>query len=223
MDQTSDLKVFISGRESKCDECKEDLGHHAWITLDKKKGALCLACADLDHLVFLASGNAALSRRARRSSVLSAIVLKWSHGRKRYERQGILVEEKALEMAESECLADEESRARRREREAERRAESDRDYIEQFARRVRALFPMCPAQREFTIADHAWRKYSGRIGRTATAKRFEESAIRLAVIAHIRHSETFYDQLLAKGYDREEARARIEEKVLKILRAWRQS
>jgi hypothetical protein len=223
MDQTSEIKVFISGRKSKCDECKEDLGHHAWITLDKKKGALCLACADLDHLVYLAAGNAALSRRARRNAVLFAIVLKWSHSRKRYERQGILVEEEALEMAESECLADEESRARRQEREAERRAESDRDYIEQFARRVRELFPTCPAQREFIIADHACRKYSGRIGRTATAKRFEESAIRLAVIAHIRHSETSYDQLLAKGYDREEARARVEEKVLKKLGAWRRS
>jgi formylmethanofuran dehydrogenase subunit E len=59
-----DLKVFITTRESVCDECGEQLGHHAWITLVEGKGALCLSCADLDHLVFLPSGDAALTRRA---------------------------------------------------------------------------------------------------------------------------------------------------------------
>src|SRR5512144_1309950 len=59
MQQTTDIKVFISARDSTCDECSENLGSKAWITLDKGKGALCLACADLDHLVFLPSGNAA--------------------------------------------------------------------------------------------------------------------------------------------------------------------
>jgi hypothetical protein len=46
-----DLKVFITTRESVCDECGEQLGHHAWITLIESKGALCLSCADLDHLI----------------------------------------------------------------------------------------------------------------------------------------------------------------------------
>ena len=100
MKQTADLKVFISTRESTCDECGEDLGRKAWIMLVKEKGALCLSCADLDHLIFLPSGYAALTRRARKHSMLSAIVLKWSGARKRYERQGLLVESKALGKAE---------------------------------------------------------------------------------------------------------------------------
>jgi hypothetical protein len=50
-------------------------------------------------------------------------VLKWSRARKQYERQGLLVEEQAIEQAEQECLADSEARAIRREREAARRAE----------------------------------------------------------------------------------------------------
>lgn len=58
----SELLVFISGKDSICDECKEELGHGAWITLNKQKGALCLSCADLDHLVFLAPGDAALKK-----------------------------------------------------------------------------------------------------------------------------------------------------------------
>jgi hypothetical protein len=153
---------------------------------------------------------------------LSAVVLKWSQSRKRYERQGLHVEETALEKAEKECLADGEVRARQREREAERRAELDRQYIERFAKRVRELFPSCPPIREVAIAEHACLKYSGRIGRTATAKSFEENAIRLAVIAYIRHAETPYDRLLATGFERREARARVEGKVDEILNRWKQ-
>ena len=218
--QTPDLKVFISTRDSTCDECGEDLGRHAWITLAQDKGALCLACADLDHLVFLPAGDAALTRRARKYSTLNAVVLKWSRARKRYERQGLLVESEALDRAEQEYLADGEVRARRREREAERRAELDRQYVEQFAGRVRELFPGCPAGREVAIAEHACLKYSGRVGRSATAKSLDESAIRLAVIAHIRHAETNYDTLLARGYDRREARAAVEAAVDHVLGRW---
>lgn len=118
MNKDFELKVFISTRDSTCDECLEVLGRKAWITLKENKGALCLSCADLDHLVFLPSGDAALTRRARKHSMLNAVVLKWSRARKRYERQGILVEEQALDKAEEECLADSEIRERRREREA---------------------------------------------------------------------------------------------------------
>lgn len=71
--QTTDLKVFISTRDLTCDECGEALGRHAWITLDQDKGALCLACADLEHLVFLPSSEAALTRRARKHSTLSNV------------------------------------------------------------------------------------------------------------------------------------------------------
>jgi hypothetical protein len=148
------LTVFITSGESTCAECGEDLGRHAWITLPRDKGALCLACADLDHLIFLPSGDAALTRRARKYSTLVAVVLRWSRARKRYERQGLLVEAEALEKAEQECLTDSEARARRREREAERRAELDRAYVERFAERVRQLFPGCPAGREMLIAEH---------------------------------------------------------------------
>src|SRR5262247_1458368 len=157
-----ELKIFISTRESTCGECGENLGSKAWITLVEEKGALCLACADLDHLVFLPSGDAALTRRAKKHSTLSAVVLKWSRARNRYEGQGLLVEEQALEKAEEECLADGEVRERRREREAIRREESDRQYVWEFAVRVRELFPACPEGRETTIAEHACLKYSGR-------------------------------------------------------------
>jgi hypothetical protein len=214
------IKVFISSRESTCDECGEDLGSHAWITLRRDKGALCLSCADLDHLVYLPSGNAALTRRAKKHSVLSAVVLKWSQARKRYERQGLLVDTDALERAEAECLADSEVRARHQERAAALRERVDHEYVDQFAQRIRELFPGCPAGREQVIANHACLKHSGRIGRSASARRSDEQAVRLAVIAHIRHAETQYDELLGRGYDREEARMQVAEKVDRVLGRW---
>ena len=222
MKEKTDIQVFISSRESICGECGENLGHHAWITLDREKGAVCLSCADLDHLVFLPAGDAALTRRSKKNSTLWAVVLKWSRARKRYERQGLLVEEDAVEAAEQECLADEEIRAQRKEREAERRAELDREYVKKFAAGIRELFPSCPQGREKVIAEHACRKYSGRIGRTASAKEFSENAIRLAVIAHIRHAETPYDELLMKGWDRFDARAQVEDKVFDTLSKWQE-
>ena len=218
--QSPDLTVFITTRESSCDECGEELGRHAWITLNQDKGAFCLSCADLDHLIFLPAGDAALTRRARKYSNLSAVVLQWSRARKRYERQGLLVEQQALEQAEQECLADADVRTRRREREAERRAQFDRVYVDRFAGRVRELFPGCPAGREMTIAEHACLKYSGRVGRSADAKQLDEDAIRLAVIAHVRHVETRYDTLLARGYDRQDARAEVAAAVERVLAQW---
>ncbi|NIA29215.1 MAG: DUF2293 domain-containing protein, partial [Actinobacteria bacterium] len=105
---------------------------------------------------------------------------------------------------------------------AERRAELDREYVKKFAAGIRELFPSCPQGREKVIAEHACRKYSGRIGRTASAKEFSENAIRLAVIAHIRHAETPYDELLMKGWDRFDARAQVEDKVFDTLSKWQE-
>jgi hypothetical protein len=76
-------------------------------------GPLCLDCADLGHLVFLAAGDATLTRRAKRASGLSAVVVRFARSRHRYERRGILVEPAALERAEQQCLADEQARAGR--------------------------------------------------------------------------------------------------------------
>ncbi len=219
--QSTDIKVFIASRNSSCGECGEDLGRRAWITLAGDKGALCLTCADLDHLLFLPSGNTGLTRRTRKHSILIAVVLKWSRARKRYERQGLLVEAKGLEEAESECLADSEARARQREREARRRAQLDREYVERFALRVRELFPQCPPQKEVSIAEHSCLQHSGRIGRSAAAKSFDEKAIQLAVVAHIRHAETRYDDLLARGYERWESRAQVKGEIDWILTQWK--
>jgi hypothetical protein len=59
------------------------------------------------------------------------------------------------------------------------------------------------------------------VGRSAAAKALDEDAIRLAVVAHIRHRETSYDDLLTGGYERGAARARVRDEVAAVLRAWK--
>lgn len=222
-DKTNELKVFISHRDSTCDECGEELGRKAWIFLAGERGALCLTCADLEHLAFLPSGDAALTRRAKKHSRLYAVVLKWSRARKRYERQGMLVEEEALAKAEAECLADDDARRRTRERNAERRAELDEQFVAQFAQRIREVFPGCPGGREQAIAEFACLKYSGRVGRSAAAKRLDEDAVRLAVTAHVRHVETDYDALLGRGVERYDARHEVQSRIDEVLIDWKAS
>ena len=213
--------VFISDRESFCGECHENLGNHAWITLDRDESALCLECSDLSHLEFLPPGDRALTLRSKKYSSLYAVVLKWNRRRKRYERQGILVEEEAIEKAEAECLKDADVRERRRIREAERREGADKEYITMFANRIRELFANSPPGREAIIARHACKKHSGRVGRSSSAKSLDAKAVTLAVAAHIRHTMTNYDDLLTKGSQRSLARQSVYDQVQDILEKWR--
>jgi hypothetical protein len=91
--------------DSACSECGAELRKGDLLRMEKQK-PLCLDCGDLDHLVFLPSGDTALTRRSRKYSGLSAVVVRFSRARRRYERQGLLVEPQALERAEKECLDD---------------------------------------------------------------------------------------------------------------------
>jgi hypothetical protein len=128
-----DLVAIVPLGDWTCSQC----GGTGGFLLMEEPGPMCLACADLDHLVFLPAGDATLSRRAKKASRLSLVVVRFSRARKRYERQGILVEEAALERAEDECLADEDARARQRVRAGERRKGGGR----RLPRAVRARDP----------------------------------------------------------------------------------
>jgi hypothetical protein len=155
--EAPDLVVFLPRREWRCAKCGES---GEFLFMDGTD-AMCLDCADLGHLVFLPSGNAALTRRAKKASRLHAVVVRWAPARKRYERQGILVEEDALQQAEEQCFADAEVRQRRRERERERRARLDMAFQAALATEIRRLFPGCPPDRAEAIARHTAARESG--------------------------------------------------------------
>jgi hypothetical protein len=182
---------------------------------------LCLTCADLDHLTYLPRGDTALTRRARKYSSLSAVVVRFSRARKRYERQGVLVEEAALDRAEEECHADAAERQAAREKAAGRRIEQDRDLAARMTESILALYPSCPLAEAQAIAGHTSRRGSGRVGRTAAGRALEAEALSAAVIAAIRHRHTQYDRLLMQGYSRGDARDAVRHAIDRVLERWR--
>jgi hypothetical protein len=216
----AEIVVFSILRDSECAECKMELERGDFLRMENEK-PMCLSCSDLDHLVYLPRGDVAVTRRARKYSKLSPVVVRFSRTRKRYERQGVLVEEEALARAETECLEDADARARSRARAAVLRDLLDQEYVREFAAAIASAFPGCPESARGAIAEHACRKHSGRVGRSASAKRFEKAAVELAVQAHVRHVHTDYHELLARGIERGEARARVRRRVDALLDSWR--
>jgi hypothetical protein len=202
-----------------CGECR---GGPLSLLVLEEGAPRCLDCADLGHLVFLARGDTALTRRSREESGLSAVVVRFNRRRSRYERQGVLVEEAALARAEARCLADAEARRRRRLRDARRRAVEDVRFTDAFARNILRLFPGCPDDRAWAIAAHASVRGSGRVGRSAAGRALSEAAVVSAVRAAVRHTETPYDELLMSGVARHEARRRIASAVEATLATWRE-
>ena len=190
-----------------------------WIRLEREQ-PLCLACADLAHLEFLPRGDAALTRRAGKHSPLRAVVVEWSRSRQRYERQGILVAPAAVRRAEDECLADADVRARQREHEAERRVTTEPAYVATVTKALLEQFPGCSPDEAARIAEWTCEKHSDRVGRSAAAKELDRAALRLAVVAHIRHEHTRYDALLMRQGDRGLARAEIAADIDRILARW---
>ena len=154
---------------------------------------------------------------------MSAIVVKFSRSRKRYERQGILVEPQALELAEQQCLGDEDARQRRRERDRLRREAEDVTFQGRMAAEIVRLFPGCPKRRAERIARHAGQRGSGRVGRSAAGRALDDNAITLSVVASVRHEDTEYDRLLMAGVPRIAARERVRPAVDRVLDGWRAS
>ncbi|MBN2451834.1 MAG: DUF2293 domain-containing protein [Lentisphaeria bacterium] len=214
-----DLLVFVSFRDETCTECGAEITEGDPVFLSGQN-VLCLSCADLDHLVFLPSGDVALTRRARKYSTLSAVVLRHHRRLRRQIRVGLLVTETALARAEEECLADAEARERRRQREETRRRQQDLEFEAQMTAEILRLFPGCPAREAEAIAAHTCQRSSGRVGRSAPGRDLAPQAIRLALRAHIRHQHTPYDELLFACGDRETARRKVAEKVDRIEEQW---
>lgn len=218
----SDRIVFILRKDTECGRCEREMWKGEFICLTGKE-AVCLECAGLEHLEYLPAGDTAVTRRATKYSSLHVVVMKKSRARKRSERQGILVEAEAIRRAEAESAADAQKRAQQQKKAAARREEEDRVYIAAFAKAIAQQFPSCPKEDAQQIAGHACQKYSGRVGRSAAAKQLDPTAIRLAVIAHIRHKYTNYDDLLARFDDRQEARSEVQGRIEEILEEWEQA
>ncbi len=220
LDRTPPPVVFQILRGAQCSECDVEMSEGSFLFMEAEQ-PLCLACAGFGDLEFLAAGDVALTRRATKHSARNGVVVRFSRARKRYERQGTLVETSALEKAEQECAEDAVERAAGRAREAVRRSEEDRRLVARMAKQIRVFFPGCPANELAKIAEHTAARGSGRVGRTESGRNLEERALTAAVIAAVRHNRTEYDKLLSQGMDRATARQRIAHEIDEILAAWR--
>jgi len=83
-ERDEEIVVFSIVKDSSCSECGVELWKGDFLKMEKGK-PLCMECADLDHLVFLSRGDAALTRRSRKHSRLSAVVIRFSRTRGRYD------------------------------------------------------------------------------------------------------------------------------------------
>jgi hypothetical protein len=88
--------------EWNCHRC----GVSGGLLMMEDAGPACLSCVGLDDLEYLPAGDALLTRRAKEKSARYAVVVRFSRVRKRYERQGLLVEPRALAEAKGSASLD---------------------------------------------------------------------------------------------------------------------
>jgi predicted nucleic acid-binding Zn ribbon protein len=220
---TISQSIFITKKEKlHCAQCKKPIKKgEAFIAESELAKGTCFSCSPFTRCVLLPPGNAALTRRSKKHSSICGVVFSWNQRRKRYERMGQYVDAGAITLAIKECDEDEEKRAAKNIKAALVREIEDKVYIQEFGKAIRLRYPRCPKLREFAIAAHACEKYSGRVGRSASAKKFDAQMIDLAVEAHIRHVETDYDFQFGKGKSKKEIRAEMGFTIRRILSSWR--
>ena len=220
---TTSQNIFLTKKQKlRCKQCGVaiPLGSMFVAESEEAKGS-CFTCSPFVNYHLLPPGNVALTRRSKKHSSQCGVLLAWNQKRRRYERKGQYVEAGAILKAKEECVADEEKRAAKSKKAAIVREVKDKEYIQAFGVAIRTNFPGCPAGREYEIAQHACEKHSGRVGRTASAKEFDAKMIELAVVAHIRHTETNYDNQFGKGKRKKEIRADLSVTINRILNSWK--
>jgi hypothetical protein len=101
--------------------------------------------------------------------------------------------------------------------------------VGKFAAMIRQRFPSIPEDEDTEIAEHACEISSGRVGRSNVA----DDPVMAAVIAHIRHCHTNYEQLLDRPCEldvdpeeraelRREARHQVADQIRVITEKWQQ-
>jgi len=122
----------------------------------------------------------------------------------------LAIEERNARAAKRPVVTEEIKRARRKRRE-------ERD-VDRFYEAILKRYPQVPPEDAKEIAEHTCTVGSGRVGRSGVVG--VDSAVELAVRAHVRHNQTEYESLLyeaSEGYmtaeERQEARFKAREQV----------
>ncbi|KAK2762304.1 hypothetical protein FQN54_001314 [Arachnomyces sp. PD_36] len=160
--------------------------------------------------IFVPKGDVYVTRNCRtRTKAENKDIYVVCH-RKEPKSLGIRIPATILETVEADAAAT----ASKRENAVKVKDERD---ITKARVMLEATFPEMPASSLETVLDHAFLKGSGRVGRST--KQTPEHKASLAVEAHIRHTQTDYDELLLT-MDRDDARKRVWQDVQDIKAKW---
>ncbi|KAI5306712.1 hypothetical protein KEM56_007483 [Ascosphaera pollenicola] len=96
----------------------------------------------------------------------------------------------------------------------------DTQDTERYQSQLLKGYPNIPTRDVLRILSHAFLKGSRRVGRSTTVRGGEETKLRLAVEAHIRHVHTDYESLLRSGVARWKARERVGSAVRRLRDEW---
>lgn len=155
---------------------------------------------------FLPAGDAPLTRAVKTQARKSIVYVVKERKSRHYPpvAVGIFAPTEVIER-EKQRLSELRTEEHRQKLVKLKKQKQDRD-IKKFLAEVKDRFPGCPEQEAMVIAEWTCKIGSGRVGRSNTA----DDPVRAAVVAHIRHTHTAYDDLLEQGretwHDREEAR-----------------
>ena len=220
---TSNHTIYTNKKEKlTCPKCKKHIEKESFVVFENENSkGICFKCSPFATYLFLPPGDAAMTRRSKKHSEYCGVVFERNQRRRRLERRGQYIEAFALSKARSECDLDKNKRALTNQKASVVREKQDKIYIEEFAKVIRVHYPNCPPNREVEIASHACEKYSGRVGRSASAKEFDKQKVDLAVEAHIRHKETNYDTQFNKGKKKREIRSGVKFDIVRVMNSWR--
>ncbi len=167
---------------------------------------------------FVQRGNAALTREIKAHCEIVYVAMERT--RKFNRVRGLWAPENVIAEAQKVVAASAERREAQREKARVARADRHEEALDELDEALGAMFPSMPLQDAELIVDHAFEVGSGRVGRTT--KLPLEKQLRWATRAYIRHNYTAYDELLANGISRDDARFFVEKQVDEKLDAWRQ-
>jgi len=179
------------------------------------------------HYEYLEAGDAALTRAVKRAIGRKRlyVVMKKVHKRYPSKRVGLWAPAALIGQERNRLLA-----LRTTEHKALLEKQKERKQAREilaFRAEILEQFPGCPTDEAQKIAEHACEVGSGRVGRSTTA----DDPVHAAVVAHIRHTHTDYDEILdsaIKGWmdyeerqdARSDARDQVRELIDEILSKW---
>jgi hypothetical protein len=164
-----------------------------------------------DGYVRLARGNHFVTTQAKKltKAMGQTVYVEMKKDRKRHFNSAIAcwVPEEVIEPIRRKEEETRERREKQQQRAAKAREKKHEAELTRLASRLGELYPGLDEVERMGVVRRAFEVGSNRVGRCTKLE--EDKKLELALIAHVRHTYTNYDELLTEFWDREDARRRI--------------